>query len=417
MGDQGDEVMFPKHHVRPAAQQVLTPDSNSYLATILSHGLYGLGAALVWTPAAAIPVQYTKRSYAIGFVGSGSGLGGVAYPFLLRALWARLGFQRGMLALAGINLALTIPSWIFLRSPRGGVKPPPWRDFFRELVRPQAPSKGLFASPVPSPPNSAMNSAAPSVVSSPVPSRPASVASDLDKKGAEVRKEPVKVGLFTDPEQPRFRATYLFLLAGVALSMLNMFSPYFDAALLPVNSPVAVLQAGSAVGRFSSGLLADRFGVWRTFLCASMCCAASLLAFWLPVALGAGGVQALSVVGLVAYGLSSGAWVTLVSASCAAISRRRTGARIGLLWTVVSLPILPGPVLCSVLLEKSKAGMIAFCAATFILGSAVTSVPALRRRIRKHKRDVEERAAAEKGEKSEQTDEKSEEEHREEVQA
>lgn len=409
--------MFPKHTVRPAAQHRLTSDSNSYLATILSHALYGLGAALVWTPAAAIPVQYTKRSYAIGFVGSGSGLGGVAYPFLLRALWARLGFQRGMLTLAGINLALTVPSWIFLRSPRGGLKPPAFREFLRELVRPQAPRKGLIASPLPSPPNSAMNSAAPSVVSSPVPSRTASVASDLDKKGLEVKtkKTPVKVGLFTDPEQPRFRATYIFLLLGVGISMLNMFSPYFDAALLPVSSPVAILQAGSAVGRFSSGLLADKFGVWRTFLCASMCCAASLLAFWLPVSLGAGGVKALSVVGLVAYGLSSGAWVTLVSASCAAISRRRTGARIGLLWTVVSLPILPGPVLCSVLLEKSKAGMIAFCAATFILGSAVTSVPALRRRIRKHRRDIEERAAAEKAEKprEEGEEEKHEEEHHE----
>lgn len=386
---------------------MLTPDSNSYLATILSHALYGLGAALVWTPAAAIPVQYTKRSYAIGFVGSGSGLGGVVYPFLLRALWARLGFQRGMLALAGINLALTLPSWIFLRSPRGGIRPPAFRDFLRELVRPQAPRRGIMASPAPSPPNSAMNSAAPSVVCSPVPSRSASVASDLDKKAdAPAKREQVKVGLFTDPEQPRFRATYIFLLLGVGISMLNMFSPYFDAALLPVSSPVAILQAGSAVGRFSSGLLADRLGVWRTFLCASLCCAVSLLAFWLPVSLGAGGVQALSVVGLVAYGLSSGAWVTLVSASCAAISRRRTGARIGLLWTVVSLPILPGPVLCSVLLEKSKAGMIAFCAATFILGSAVTSVPALRRRIRKHKRDVEERAAA----KAEQPEEEKQEE-------
>lgn len=394
---------------------MLTPDSNSYLATLISHGLYGLGAALVWTPAAAIPVQYTKRSYAIGFVGSGSGLGGVAYPFLLRALWARLGFQRGMLVLAALNVALTVPSWFFLRAPRGGLRPPAWREFLRELVRPQAPRTGLFASPAPSRPNSALNSAAPSVVSSPVPSRSASVASDLDKAKEPPKARKEKCGLFTDPEQPRFRATYLFLLAGVALSMLNMFSPYFDAALLPVASPVAVLQAGSAVGRFSSGLLADRFGVWRTFLAASMCCAASLLAFWLPVALGAGAAtQALSITGLVAYGLSSGAWVTLVSASCAAISRRRTGARIGLLWSVVSLPILPGPVLCSVLLERSKAGMIAFCAATFVLGSAVTGVPALRRRVRRHRRDVEERAAAQKGEADEgEQAEKADEEHKE----
>lgn len=372
-------------------------------------------------------MQYTKRSYAIGFVGSGSGLGGVAYPFLLRGLWSRLGFQRGMLVLAGLNLALMIPSWVFLRSPRGGVKPPALGAFFRELVRPQAPRKGILVSPPVSAPNSAMNSAAPSVLpspaTSPTPSRTNSVASDLDKEKDLAKSKPKsekrkveQCGLFTDPEQPRFRATYLFLLAGVALSMLNMFSPYFDAALLPVASPVAILQAGSAVGRFSSGLLADKFGVWRTFLCASMCCAVSLLAFWLPVSLGSGGVQVLGVIGLVAYGLSSGAWVTLVSASCAAISRRRTGARIGLLWTVVSLPILPGPVLCSVLQERSKPGMIAFCAATFVLGSAVTSIPALRRRIRKRRRDVEERAG-QKSEKSEKDAKVSEEKQDEKVEA
>jgi len=69
----------------------------------------------------------------------------------------------------------------------------------------------------------------------------------------------------------------------------------------------------------------------------------SIFAFWCPQPIPAG----VGIVGLLSYGFVSGAWVTLVAASCGAISpTREFGMRLGMLWSLSSLGALAGPVIC-----------------------------------------------------------------------
>jgi MCP family monocarboxylic acid transporter-like MFS transporter 10 len=69
----------------------------------------------------------------------------------------------------------------------------------------------------------------------------------------------------------------------------------------------------------------------------------SVLAFWCPQNVPA----AVGIIGLLAYGITSGAWITLVAAACGAISpTREFGMRLGMLWSLSSLGTLAGPVIC-----------------------------------------------------------------------
>ncbi len=136
------------------------------------------------------------------------------------------------------------------------------------------------------------------------------------------------------------------------LTMLSWLSPYFNAPILSSSnnlSPkisdysIAILQAGSFVGRVLSGILADAFGVWNMFVTMGMICAISLFAFWTAAPIPPAAV----VVGMVAYGFSSGGWISLVAASTGAISpTREFGLRLGMLWSLSSIGILAGPVIC-----------------------------------------------------------------------
>lgn len=163
-----------------------------------------------------------------------------------------------------------------------------------------------------------------------------------------------------------------------------MFSPYFDAPImaeanhLPPNVSgysIAILQAGSFVGRATSGIMADRFGVWRVYLGMALFAAGVLFAFWCATPM----PTVAACFGMALYGFASGAWITLVSAVTAAISpTSEIGMRIGMVWTAVSLPILVGPVICGLLVEMAHgkftyAGI--FCGATYLLGAGVTVIP------------------------------------------
>lgn len=106
---------------------------------------------------------------------------------------------------------------------------------------------------------------------------------------------------------------------------------------------MAILQVGSFLGRALSGVLADKFGVWNMYTLSGLTSAISLFAFWIASPL----PDAVIVLGLIIYGFGSGAWITLVAASCGAISPvREFGMRLGMLWSLSSIGILAGPVIC-----------------------------------------------------------------------
>lgn len=82
-----------------------TSYAKTFLPTIFAQGiLTGLGLGMLFTPSMAILPPYfregRRRATAVGLAVSGSGLGGVVYPILVRKAMARYGFgwsQRAML--------------------------------------------------------------------------------------------------------------------------------------------------------------------------------------------------------------------------------------------------------------------------------------------------------------------------------
>lgn len=81
----------------------------------------------------------------------------------------------------------------------------------------------------------------------------------------------------------------------------------------------------------------------------------------------------------------SGAVIALVAACCAQISPvREFGLRLGMMWTIASLPLLAGPQICGVLVEKEKGytGFSIFSGITIIAGSCMAFAPVMWKRYR-----------------------------------
>jgi MFS family permease len=176
---------------------------------------------------------------------------------------------------------------------------------------------------------------------------------------------------------------YALLVLGSGIFMLNIFSPYFNAPVLAASNgmpdnvtqyAVAILQAGSFVGRAAAGVLADRFGLWNVFGTMLFGSAVTVFTLWTPQV-----GTAPAILGMVLFGFFSGGWFTLCAAACASISPvSEIGMRLGMLWAAAGVPILVGPVVSGFLvtLDGDKfvyAGI--FCGVTSLIGAVVTLAP------------------------------------------
>lgn len=172
---------------------------------------------------------------------------------------------------------------------------------------------------------------------------------------------------------------YCFLVVGQSMTSMAVFSPYFNAAAYARGSgiegyAVTILQAGNFVGRIASGPLADWIGTWRVFVSF-----AALSAVWLFAFFVADMGTAATVVGLAGYGLASGGHITLIPAVTATISpAHEIGLRIGLLWTVLAIPMLIVPVISGELIQRGGgeykwAGV--WNGLQFVLSSSILGAP------------------------------------------
>ncbi|ADV19523.1 hypothetical protein I305_03094 [Cryptococcus gattii E566] len=289
-----------------------------YYQFILAHALFGFSGTIMYSPSTAVSGHWfmRRRSTAVGIVVCGAGAGGIVYPVALKKLFEQLNFRDSILIIACMNAVLMFPAWFFLKARLPPRRPPPVREMKR----------------------------------------------------------------------PWKEARYTCLVLGSALVMMNVFSPYFNAPVLLTSNglsenlasySIAILQAGSMIGRALSGVLADLFGVWTVFVISILGSSISVYAFWVPQSIN----TATAVVGLVAYGIFSGAWIALVAASCGAISpTREFGMRLGMLWSTTSVLCLIGPVICGVLISSNNATFEyagIFVGSTHLLGAFVTVGPRL----------------------------------------
>ncbi|WVR05290.1 hypothetical protein IAU60_002303 [Kwoniella sp. DSM 27419] len=287
-----------------------------YWHFILAHSLFGISGSILYSPATAVVGHWfmRRRSTAVGIVVCGSGLAGVIYPIALKRLFDELSFRNSMLIIAGMNAVLMFPAWFFLKARLPPRSPPPLKSL---------------------------------------------------------------LGPWKD-------ARYTCLVLGSCFVMMNFFAPYFNAPVLAnsnhlpasiTNYAIAILQVGSFLGRATSGILADTFGIWTVFVSSIVGCSITVLAFWVATPLPA----AVAVIGLVTYGFASGAWITLVAASTGVISpTREFGMRLGMLWSLTAVPALIGPVICGVLITNDDgkftfAGV--FIGITMIIGAVLTILP------------------------------------------
>jgi MFS family permease len=256
--------------------------STKYWQFLLSFLGFGVAGSLAYAPSGAVVAHWflRRRSTAIGIVICGSGIGGIVYPFMLEKLFQRLSYRDTMLIIGGFNFVLMLPACFFMKGRLPPRAPPPWSD---------------------------------------------------------VRKP------WTEPP-------YVFLVLGAMLYGMNIMSPTFSALTYAQNNrlphsisiySIAILQAGSVVGRLGSGVLADAIGVMKVWCSIGLASAIVIFAFWVPPV-----GPAPAIIGLLLWGALNGGWFTLAGSATAAVSPlEETGMRFGMLITCLAVPSLVGPVI------------------------------------------------------------------------
>ncbi|BEJ14991.1 hypothetical protein CspHIS471_0407580 [Cutaneotrichosporon sp. HIS471] len=290
---------------------------NDYYQFFLAHFLFGFASGIIWPTVTAIGGHWfsTKRGAAIGVIVGGSGLGSIIFPIMLKHLLQIVSFRDSLLIVAGLSAVLMAPSWVLVKSRLPKRKPVPWR----RLAHPWS----------------------------------------------DVR--------------------FTFFAIGCAMYMFNWMSPLFNAPIIAtanhVSKPVydyaiAIMSAGSFLGRTLSGIMADKWGVWNVFGTTSFATVIVVLAFYVACPIPEGAL----IVGYVLYGWISGAWLTLVSAVIATISPvEEVGMRIGIAWSVCGPTMIAGPPICGALIQAAGGLRFTyaaiFCAVTFTLASVLSIGP------------------------------------------
>lgn len=164
---------------------------------------------------------------------------------------------------------------------------------------------------------------------------------------------------WSDLKRPWKDTKYVILVASAAMYALNLMSPSYNALNLARANEVAkdvqvygiaIVAAGSIAGRIFAGQLADRIGVWTVACAIPFLTSATMFAFWTPPMIG----TAATTIGLIFFGMCSGAWFTLVGAATASISPlKEVGMRFGLLVTTMAVPSMLGPVISGALIQAN----------------------------------------------------------------
>jgi len=185
-------------------------------------------------------------------------------------------------------------------------------------------------------------------------------------------KRPGPFFAWYDFRKPAFST---FILSGT-LAFLGLTTPitYIDLSATRVGiSPefsfylVSIANAGSGLGRISSGILADKFGAITitgplTLLCAVM-------AYIWPLATTKG---ALIVVGII-YGFCYGSYVTLLAAPVMMMGDMHdSGRRVGTVWTCMTLGAIVGPPISGAIAQATGGfKAVGYYAGSCIIGAVV----------------------------------------------
>ncbi|KAI0398138.1 major facilitator superfamily domain-containing protein [Xylariaceae sp. FL0594] len=311
---------------------MFTSLSTKFYQILLSQGfLYGIADAMLFYPTiSAVNVWFDhKRGLALGIVVSGSSVGGIVWPILIERLIASIGFPWALRATGFICLAVLIPSVLLVKERKVQEKS---NNNGKNTV-----SDGKGA-------NNASNNS----------------AFDTQR---------LKVEILTKE--------YMLQTAGFTFAYLGLFIPFYYLSLFAIkhgvepgfaNYLLAILNAGSFVGRIVSGFFADKFGPFNiTFVSSSI--AGIVLLSLLAIT-----TQPQIIAFSVLYGLFSGGLISLQSACIAQISPNKAiiGVKIGIMMAVCSVGVLIGNPIAGILLDRAGGEfttVIIFAGVTLSFGS------------------------------------------------
>ncbi|KAK0375178.1 hypothetical protein CLIM01_07486 [Colletotrichum limetticola] len=284
----------------------MTSIATAYWQVLLAQAFcVGLGSGCIYIPSVSIIPQYfsERRALATGIVATGSSLGGVVYPLIFQSLYPRLGFPWATRVLAFISLATNAFAFAVLRQRRRRAE------------------------------------------------------SESDDEGAGKRKRRVMLDLSA------YRTvSFVVFSAAMFFNFFSYMAPIYylqqyslahglssgGSSRLPYYL-VAILNAGSILGRVFPAWLAGHFGPINVLLGVSVSIAAVALS-WLAVHDAAG-----SVAFALAYGFASGGLVslppTVISSLVPDLSLH--GTWLGMLCTTNAFGSLAGPPIAGALLRAT----------------------------------------------------------------
>ncbi|KAK0118480.1 hypothetical protein ONS95_012765 [Cadophora gregata] len=254
--------------------------------------LGGIGASLIFTPALSAVGHFfnEKRGTATGIAAAGGSLGGIIFPLALQELFPMVGFAWAT-RIIGFVVAFCCAMTLLLVRSRLPPKP----------NQKMAPSLSMF--------------------------RQQSYVS-------------VALGIFFMEWALFVPITYLTSFAISTGAMSKEFSYQI----------IAIMNAGSCIGRWAPGLVSDKLGRFNSMIAALALCAAMTLVLWLPASLLVAGsssdaavIKALSILFALIFGFASGSNVSLAPVCVGQLcDTNEYGRYYATCYTVVSFGTLTG---------------------------------------------------------------------------
>ncbi|EOA91455.1 hypothetical protein ACJQWK_04119 [Exserohilum turcicum] len=284
--------------------------------------LGGLGTSLIFTPAFAAISHFfhVKRGNATGVAAAGGSLGGVIFPLALQKLIPTVGFAWATRIVGFITLFCCIGACILIRS-----------------------------------------------------------------------RLPPKAGQSVWPDFRIFRhKSYLLLTIGIFMMEWALFIPITYLTTFAVSTGaisqafsyqlLAIFGAGSCLGRWLPGLLADELGRFNSMIAALAVCSATSLVFWLPASLltptsasAAAAIKGLSIVYAVIFGFASGSNISLTPVCVGQLCDTNVyGRYYATCYTVVSFSTLTGIPIAGAIIQATGGhywGVVIWTAVCYILAS------------------------------------------------
>ncbi|OWB74840.1 hypothetical protein B5S31_g4667 [[Candida] boidinii] len=332
--ETGVKIPFILGTILTVGGLLITANAESIGSFIGGFGVVcGIGCALCMNPLMGVVSHWfkKKRAMAIGLATLGGSIGGIVFPLMLNSLYSRVGFVWAIRTLAFTCLGLLCLSFLMIKE-----------RLSANISRNDIDTVVIGEEETPS--NEEQNILAKSTKM-------------IKKSGSKIwkySKEAISFKYFLEPK-------FLFCTIAAAFSELSLvcsmtyFASY--AILLGQSENTAfilltIINALGVLGRYLSGVLADKYGVYNVMIVMIFGVFLSNIVIWLGICStmkSAGGLYAYAVI----FGFFSSAVLSLTPACCGAISPTKDfGKRFATMYFFGGFNFIGGITLGGVILGK-----------------------------------------------------------------